>query len=493
MKMNVTLTTVGLLISVGAMAGVTAPASMGYLRVQDARIQPQGSFVFASNSSLSLATDMFGDGADDVQFDARAKGLVSVLDYLQLGLSIGTRANHHAGRLPPVSQTVGDPGVLLRGGYLVMDMISFAGELEVALPTSAEGFGLAFDAVSPKLTTAVGYHAPFGLSAAFNLGASWDRTELAFTDALDPILRYSAGVSNTPWVDLGLAIDYSLELLEVLTITPFLETSFLLPVGGVDTAAGMAGLAGGGLRTALGKENQLAVTLAAEVGYLRPNPNEVAVPAVPPWAASLGLAYAFDPFARPTAEAVAAPPPPPPPAAKEVIKEVAPPTGVIKGAVVDSVAGTPVVDAIVTIDGVESSPLAVNGADGSFQTYPLAANRPYKLKVVANGYNTGEVNAVVGVDAVRTVEVALVQTDAEQFGELRGAIKSADGKPLEASIVVTGVKGRFTTDPATGSFSCKLPVGDHTVAIGAPGYRAQKKKVKIRPGDVVIINVDLAK
>lgn len=474
---------------------VPVPASSNYLRVVDARMPPQGTLSFTTLGGLSYSDNLFNDGNADTLVAARLKAFVAAFDFLQVGLALGTRANDHVGRTPPVSQTVGDPAALLRGGYRVLPWLSLAGEFELALPTATRNFGVAFGAISPKLTTAVGLHAPFGLNGTLNVGAAWDRSETAFEEPLTDVLRYSALVSNTPWVYLGGAVDYRLALFSFLSLTPFLEATFQLPVGNVDTVQGLSALVGGGLRIAIGRNDALSITVGGEYAYLRPNPTQVAVPAVPPWAADVGIAYAFDLFARPAAADLPPPPPPPPPkeVIKEVVKEVAPATGRIKGVVLDKETRSPIVDATIEIDGAETSPLAVNGSDGTFNSFPLAANKPYKLKVIANGYTSGEVNAVVGSDAVRSVEVLLDKAGAAQFGELRGTIKAAvDGKPLAASIVVTGIKDRFASDGASGSFSFQLPVGDHNVAVGAPGYRTQKKKIRIRPGDVVILNVDLA-
>jgi len=473
---------------------IPVPASSNYLRVVDARIQPQGTLSFITLGGLSYTDNLFNDGNEDTLVAARLKAFAAVFDFLQVGLAMGTRANSHQGRTPPVSQTVGDPAALLRAGYRVLPWLSLAGEFELALPTATRSFGVEFGAVSPKLTSAVGLHAPFGLNGTLNVGAAWDRTETAFQEPLTDVLRYSALVSNTPWVYLGGAIDYRLGLFSFLSLTPFLEATFQLPVGNVDSVQGMSAALGGGLRVAIGNNDALAITAGGEYAYLRPNPTQVAVPAVAPWAADVGVAYAFDLFAKP-AEAAPPPLPPPPPkeVIKEVVKEVAPATGRIKGVVLDKETRSPIVDATIEIDGAEASALAVNGADGTFNTFPLAANKPYKLKVIANGYTAGEVNAVVGGEAVRSVEVLLDKAGAAQFGELRGTIKAAvDGKPLASSIVVTGIKDRFASDPTSGAFSFQLPVGDHNVAVGAPGFRTQKKKIRIRPGDVVILNVDLA-
>ncbi len=492
--------TLGLVaLSAAAWAQTAAPASLGYVRVLDGRQLSQGSFSLNTLGSYAYTEDMFADGSPDSQFGARFAVLAAPLDQLSLGLSFGTLANHHELRYPQVAQTVGDPALLVRGGTMIMPWLSLGAQLDLMFPTDGSGIGLAWQAASPRLTTALGYHAPFGLSAQLNLGAHWLRNELAFLDGLDPVLRYSAQAANTPAVDVGLGVDYRISLLSALSLAPYVETALSLPLVNVDTAAGMVGRAGLGVRLGLGPDDDLAITAGAELAYLRPDHMSVDVPAVPPWAVDFGLAYRFDPFAA-KAEAGSGGGDGSPPevvvkeVVKEVIKEVAPPTGRIEGSVIDKASGTPVVDAVVKIVGAETSPLTVNGADGSFVTFPLQANRPYKIKAVAPGYELGEINAMVGADARRTLQIALVRSGAKQFGELRGTIKDAEGSPLAASVVIAGIKGgRFKTDAKTGAFSAQVPVGDHTVAVGARGYRTQKKKIRIRPGDVVILNVDLAR
>jgi hypothetical protein len=44
---------------------------------------------------------------------------------------------------------------------------------------------------------------------------------------------------------------------------------------------------------------------------------------------------------------------------------------------------------------------------------------------------------------------------------------------------------------ADGSFELELPAGEYTVLIAAPGYDSQERVVRVVPGDVAVIVVQL--
>lgn len=470
--------------------------SLGFVSTLAAETPAQGRIVVSNLTLMSYTSDMFADDGDTLQLASRFRAVGAVLDVLALGLDVHILTNQHSVRIPPISHTIGDPRLFALGSYAPLDWMNVAGEFGMKLPTVAEGIGIDLLATSPCLQGALSMTAPFGLTGTFNAGLRWDRSEVAFPTALTPLLRYSAQVSNTPWFDLGAAVDYRYQALPFLALVPFVETRFLLPFSGVDTATGASGLVGLGLHTALGKGDPLVVSLALNLAPLRPDHLSTNVPAIAPWALGIGLAYALEPFSS-TPEVVATHSPPTPPPPREVIKiervEVSPPTGRISGRVVDAGTGQPLIDASVEILDTATSPMLVNSTSGAFSSFELPAGRPYKLRIVADGYEIGELAVIVDPGKVRDVRVALPRADREQKGEIRGIITGADGTPIQASIVISGVEqGRFMSDPSDGSFRFQVPVGEHTLAIGAEGHRTQRKKIRIRPGDEIILNVDLA-
>ena len=265
----------------------------------------------------------------------------------------------------------------------------------------------------------------------------------------------------------------------------------------MDSAAGLSAGGGGGVRFGIGHNDDLSVELGAQINFVRHDPNLIALPATAPWLLHAGLLYHFNPFSEKAGST-------PAPVVKtvykekqvikEVVKEVPPATGQVLGQVIDKKTRQPVVNAIIQVVGSSASPLSVGGSDAKFKTFPLLANKPFKLKIVAPGYNSVETNVMVAPDQQRSVTIELLRSGELQYGEIRGTIKNNRGKAIAANIVAVGVKkGRTKTDPKTGRFSLKLPVGQHNVIVSAKKYRSQKKKIQLRPGDVVILNVDMAR
>ncbi len=76
-------------------------------------------------------------------------------------------------------------------------------------------------------------------------------------------------------------------------------------------------------------------------------------------------------------------------------------------------------------------------------------------------------------------------------GTLRGTVKDTRGKSVRRATVLIPGLDRTLTPKADGSFSTLLKAGEHSIIISAPGYRAQRKRLKISAGGTVILNVEL--
>ena len=77
-------------------------------------------------------------------------------------------------------------------------------------------------------------------------------------------------------------------------------------------------------------------------------------------------------------------------------------------------------------------------------------------------------------------------------GQLRGQVRSFDGKLLSATIKVTG--GKTTTSAQTdaeGSFTVDLPEGSYEVVIESDGYATQRRTVSVKLDGVTVLNADL--
>ena len=77
-------------------------------------------------------------------------------------------------------------------------------------------------------------------------------------------------------------------------------------------------------------------------------------------------------------------------------------------------------------------------------------------------------------------------------GQLLGTVRSWNGKPLKATLIVApgGVKAQSDEH---GEFTLDLPPGDYEVTIEADGVKPQTRKVKIEQNGVTILNVDMRK
>ena len=465
--------------------------------VQDAHMIPQGQMLILGSTDFAYTTDLFGNGADDMLLKSRLGIQAGLVDFLSLGFSLSNLGNYHSMRLPSTSQTVGDPRLTLRFAMPFGAGVSAAVAALALFPTSADGMGLAWTATSPALLTSLTYSSPFNLEMSLNLGLRLMRNALAFTGNMDPVLRYAGQLTDAGLADAGLDLNYRIPIASYFSMTPYLNTVLSVPVYQVDSATGLKLGSGGGLRMGLGLQDALSIEIGAQINYIRPDPNAINLPATAPWTVHAGLLYNFNPFAAKSASSAK-------PVIKtvykekevikNVIKEVAPPTGVVHGQVLDKSNQQPVINAIVQLVGSAASPLSVGGTDGQFKTFPMLANKPFKLKIVAPGYKEAEINVMVAPDQVRAVKINLLRSGEQQYGELRGTIKNNNGKAMAARIVAIGVKGgRAKTDPKTGSFSLKLPIGQHNIVVSAKKFRSQKKKIQLRPGDVVILNVDMAR
>ncbi len=450
-----------------------------------------------STSRFAYSSDLFGEGADDVMLQTRLGIQAGLLDSLALGLSISNLGNYNSLRLPTTSQVVGDPRLSLRFAMPLAQQFAVAVEALAMLPTSSDGIGLAWQATSPSLTTSLSYFSPFHLEVNLKLGLRLMRNALAFSGNIPPVLRYAGQLADAGIADTAIGLNYRLSVVKYFSVRPYLNALLSVPVYQVDSAAGLSAGGGGGVRFGIGHNDDLSVELGAQINFVRHDPNLIALPATAPWLLHAGLLYHFNPFSEKAGST-------PAPVVKtvykekqvikEVVKEVPPATGQVLGQVIDKKTRQPVVNAIIQVVGSSASPLSVGGSDAKFKTFPLLANKPFKLKIVAPGYNSVETNVMVAPDQQRSVTIELLRSGELQYGEIRGTIKNNRGKAIAANIVAVGVKkGRTKTDPKTGRFSLKLPVGQHNVIVSAKKYRSQKKKIQLRPGDVVILNVDMAR
>jgi uncharacterized membrane protein len=93
----------------------------------------------------------------------------------------------------------------------------------------------------------------------------------------------------------------------------------------------------------------------------------------------------------------------------------------------------------------------------------------------------------------KVVTFKLTSLGKDAVGELKGSLKDArSGVPVKGEVFIPLIQKKFQAD-GEGKFSASMKAGRYQVLISAKGYTTQKKEIEIRPGDVVILNVDLSK
>jgi len=166
------------------------------------------------------------------------------------------------------------------------------------------------------------------------------------------------------------------------------------------------------------------------------------------------------------------------------------PSGKLTGKIVDD-EGRPIAHATLSIDYVDhpgTAPgQATTGDDGSFAIDVHGG--AMQIAARADGYQDG--GGQVRVEPNHTGTLSLKLAHKVRQGQLRGQVLSFDGKPLAATITVTGKSTANVSTDAEGFFTIDLPAGAFDVSVEAKGFATQHRKVSIKLDGVTVLNVDM--
>jgi len=158
----------------------------------------------------------------------------------------------------------------------------------------------------------------------------------------------------------------------------------------------------------------------------------------------------------------------------------------VTGVVTDE-SGAPVAGAYVTIKVGETQANVDTDAQGRFTLEKMPVGDA-EVTVEAVGFDKSRREAKVEKD--QSAQLEFVMLPALPAGQLRGLIRSFNGKPLAATIRVTPGNVEVQTN-AEGRFEVDVPPGRYTVTIEAEGHLKQRRAVKVENRGVTIINADL--
>ena len=507
---------------------------------------------------------------------------------------IRTYANSNSMNAPALLQVLGDTtlGAKVFTPFRIANTLTFGGDLRLLLLNGAGDVGVSGAGTSAEFMALAsadfrkiqGKGAGAPVRIHYNMGyridnsgqlvdevetlrAQRDPDAIAGIDTdripINRVERYGLGINRTDFFQLRLGADFPLRWVQ-----PYLEYSVDIPVnrqgwqchtgtiaqgdiclaltdlenpnsGGIGYSAIPSRFSIGARTNPLdGAFRGLSAHLAFDFGLSGTSTFIEEVAPTAPWTMYIGLAYAFD--TKEKKVEVAAPPPPPPP-------PLPPPAQYyVRGMVVEQGTQTPVVDAIVAIQGSTEPPVAT-AADGRFLTHELQPGT-INLDVRAEGYKPGVCVvqvlppapppaaypgfpagpgafpvpmpppgsppgtapgtppgtppgvAPMGTSASQPTGPQYTDTQCElealpKDGGVKGTATSSEGGTLSGVTVElvdsTGEKHSATTGP-DGSFRFKvLPLGSATIKAQHNDYMLHVQETTVRPREEVSVSLTL--
>lgn len=401
---------------------------------------------------------------------------------LEFALRLDGRYDHHTDDgTGSHGGLVGDPRLLARFGGPVGNAFRMGAELGAWFPGN-NAPSLVFGATTVDLGVLGAYSPEHGPTVALRAGFRLDNSHNA---APEPNRfrfgdRLVLGLSDFNAVPLGLGIAVPVDRTEVLA-----EVSGDLLIGQGAPPVGESPLrVTAGLRHHV--SDALSLQFLAEVspsGRPTVGPNEPLIPIEPRASVLFGLSYRL-PFEKKAA--AVGPAVPVQPTETEAPKPAASKTATLS-ITVHKADGSPASDAVVTVRVGEFTKKAAPAADGKF-TVDGIPEGDGEVEITAEGAETVKKPVRFAGGGSEAVDVALPR--AMPQGEVRGLIRSFNGRGLAASIRVEPI-GVETKADAQGAFAIDVPPGDYEVVIKAERYKEQRRKVHVDLNGVTILNAEM--
>lgn len=484
-------------IESGSLVGVR-----GLLRIVSAANQPAGTLSLGTEAQFYWMPEMLA-GPTEGQDHSRLENSLTVAftpwRYVEAAFSarVASDSSSGGGGADELQVAVGDPRLVIKGGAEVVNGLSLGAMVDLRFLAGAGYFEAAAAATSGLFALLVSWDGgeALPLGVHLNLGFFMEGSKNLVEDPsrLSQAQLHAAGISSFHRVVTRLGLAY-----DTRYVGPFLEVGMENLVGG--DAPGVSEhptYLSGGLRVWPTRSRSVQILAAVDVGLagvadgssLALAPDRYG-PVIPRWNLSVGLTYRLGTYAEePTSQG-----PGEGGLTSTQPADVSPAGGVIRGTfvgrVLDAANEQPIIGARVAVDGESASPLVVDETDGTFRSYPLQTGKR-SLLVKADGYRDHRAQLTILAGRPARVTVRLESVKAATPGTLRGTIKDTSGRVIRQATLLIPRLDRRIKIRRDGSFSTSLEPGEYAVLISAPGFRAQRKRLKISVGATVILNVEL--
>lgn len=486
--------------------------------VESAEPLPTGTLVIGTLGEYFKTSDLLESGDSHRRLAVRAFLTFAPIDPIDLSLSWASTSNWHSAPFTEPAQTNGDPVFSLKAGRKFTDEFGVGTVIDMSIPTSANGTVLEMKATSLTTRLLASYQLS-PLVFALNVGYRFDNGEKIFSPTsapfIDAVKRFDMGIARTDSVVASLGAEGNFDI-DVASIVPFLEFQSAF---GTDAESSQNPIVvGGGVKSYMLEDNLLKVAVGGNYRISGAPAVDGNFPGVPPWEVFLHMALNIG-----LAAAEKAPPDGNCGSAscsasnrcpdeltcldgrcvvlreREIIKEVVTelvqeaPTFLVSGVVTHAVTKRPLRDATVTVSGFEKTVL-VTSSEGSFQSWPLVVGSGnLQISIQAEGFQPSTQTINKGpAGSVTPLAIALTPiTGKMPPGILRGQMTDAQsGKPIKGMVVIPSSRKRIAAS-VEGTFEVTLNSGEFGVIISCSGYVTQKMQIKLRSGEVVILNVDM--
>jgi hypothetical protein len=471
--------------------GVTAYGLRGVNRV-GVPVSPAPSLMISGSMGYGYTESIGSVEGSHHRLHGILGGGVSVFPWLAFGLNLDGRYDvHPRDEKGDDSSIVGEPRLVARGGYQLNEQFQIGIELGLLFPGTAAP-SIVFDATTLDTKLLFAYtRSDINLTVAGLVGFRLDNSGQSAPplDRTRPGDRLSLQASDFNEALVGVGASYRISPAEIIVE---LTGDILVGKGAPDFLTSP-------IRIAVGARYHLLSSLSVElltetVVSARPGDKfaNALVPIEPRFSALAGLRYALDfsetkpiekkPVEKKTAQ-------------KPLVKvEEKPKKATITGALVDENNG-PVVSAHVRME-VGDQNLETNTDEQGVYRFDNVRLGEGSIHAQADGFEDSDwsVQVVPDMPAQQPRQLTRVVQETPQtpVGQLRGLIRSFNGKPLSATITVDPIEKTLSTD-ATGQFEIDLPTGSYEVSIQSSGYQTQHRRVTVEVNGVSIINADLHK